>query len=70
VNPSAFQCFGKFDFRSKRLAEQSAKRIRRNKDRLVVAYKCPICRGWHVGETLGRTVRRNGKQPLDADART
>lgn len=65
IRPSFYQCFGKFDFGSKNLAEETAKRMRRRDD-LVVAYKCPKCRGWHVGEALGRTIRRRPAREMRA----
>jgi hypothetical protein len=42
------QCAGKIRFKSFRLANEVARRMRQ-KDKLVAAYPCPHSRGWHVG---------------------
>lgn len=52
------RCHGKYQFRSLRTAVKVAKRLRRDKDATVAAYRCPDCRAWHVG---GRGVFRSNR---------
>lgn len=42
-------CEGKQKYISLTAAEKGAQRIRRKYHDLVVGYKCPICRRFHIG---------------------
>ena len=45
------QCLGKHRFESAAMAKQIAAQTARRKDCSTVAYLCPACNGWHIGNT-------------------
>jgi hypothetical protein len=59
MNPA---CFGKVGFYTSPEAEAAAKKMRRRTERIILAYRCPACRRWHVGETMTRTVKSRLQQ--------
>lgn len=65
-------CRSKVRFEGYRSAEKIAKRMRQNHRGLITAFRCPNCRGWHLGngkpKTDGRTERRIREPLYDGDA--
>ncbi len=54
---AAAMCTGKKSFPSPEAAMRVARQIRRRSDQRIVAYRCGICRKWH----LGHNELRRGK---------
>lgn len=49
MTPAEIQCSGKVRFNAPNLAEKAARRVSRSHEIKMNAYRCPQCRGWHVG---------------------
>lgn len=52
-------CNGKHGFRSHGLANETARRSARRKDKSLSAYRCEHCGLWHIGQN--NTMRRKHK---------
>lgn len=57
IAPPAVNCEGKVRFDAPDLARAAAHRQSHNKGARSAPYRCPHCRGWHVGARLGRRVQ-------------
>lgn len=45
-------CQGKQRFRDADEAKRVARAAARRKESHPTAYRCPVCQGWHIGESL------------------
>ena len=50
----AMDCVGKQVFRTKKLADQVAARMRASRTSALSPYKCQHCGEWHIGSHVGR----------------
>ena len=60
INPAAMACITK-DRLTRRQASQIARRMRSTRGKPLQAYKCPVCRSWHVGNRPHGQKRKGRK---------
>lgn len=58
IAPPPVNCEGKHRFANRGMASQVATKTNRTRDRRMNVYRCPHCEGWHLGEHVRRSIKK------------